>query len=62
LIGYACRLAVTQFGENACVTLIPKTKLREHYINKYGMAAAGNSLFLADESLLLIISEYHLSI
>ena len=60
LIAYACRLAVSQFGEKACVSLVPKTKLRQYYINEYGMLTAGNSLYLADEPLLQILSKYHL--
>src|SRR6218665_2170019 len=44
LIAWACREAVKRFGENACVSLVPKTKLIEHYKRQYGMMEAGKSL------------------
>lgn len=58
LIAWACREAVRRFGENACVSLVPKTKLIKHYMDKYGMRKAGQSLFLSDEQLLILINEY----
>ena len=58
LIAWACREAVKRFGEDACVSLIPKTKLIKHYIREYGMMEAGQSLFLSDEPLLIILEKY----
>lgn len=60
LIAWACREAVKRFGEDACVSLIPKTKLVKHYIKEYGMMKAGQSLFLSDEPLLNMLEEYKL--
>ncbi len=60
LIAWACREAVKQFGEDACVSLIPKTKLVKHYMREYGMIEAGQSLFLSDEPLLMILEKYKL--
>lgn len=60
LIAWACREAVKQFGEDACVSLIPKTKLAKHYMKEYGMMEAGESLFLSDEPLLIILEKYKL--
>ena len=37
LISFACRVAVTRYGEFACVSLLPKTELKHHYMRKYGM-------------------------
>jgi hypothetical protein len=58
LIAWACREAVKQFGEDACVSLISKTKLVKYYMKEYGMIKAGQSLFLSDEPLLIILEKY----
>jgi hypothetical protein len=60
LIAWACREAVKRFGENACVSLIPKTRLKNHYKKQYGMQEAGISLFLSDEALLQILKKFKL--
>jgi hypothetical protein len=60
LIAWSGREAVKRFGDNACVSLIPKTKLVKHYIKEYGMIEAGQSLFLSDEPLLIILEKYKL--
>jgi hypothetical protein len=46
LMVFACREAVKLYAENACVSLIPKTELKIHYIQKYGMIDAGRQVFL----------------
>lgn len=58
LIAYACRLAVKKYGSNACVSLVPKTRLKNHYIMKYGMLDAGWQLFLEGRALNNIILKY----
>ncbi len=58
LIAYACRIANKQYAEMACVSLIPKTILKEHYIRKYKMADAGWQLFLEGKRLNDIILKY----
>lgn len=58
LIAYACRVAVRQYGSDACVSLKPKTKLKQHYIRKYGMLDAGLQLFLEGKVLNDIIFKY----
>ena len=58
LIAYACRNAVKYFGKQACVSLVPKTDLRQHYMKKYGMQDAGWQIFLEGLSLLKILNEY----
>jgi hypothetical protein len=46
LIAYACGEAVKNFGELACVSLVPKTLLKKHYMLKYGMLDGGRQVFL----------------
>lgn len=58
LIAYACREAIRLFGEDACVSLFPKTELREHYIKKYGMLDAGWQLFLEIDSMFKVLHKY----
>ncbi|MBV7532343.1 hypothetical protein [Chitinophaga sp. sic0106] len=58
LIAFACQLAVEKFGYHACVSLVPKTELAVHYIEKYGMKNAGWQLYLDGERLGELINEY----
>lgn len=58
LIAHVCREAVKLYGENACVSLVPKTLLREHYINEYGMKPAGQSLCLIGPDLINMILKH----
>jgi hypothetical protein len=60
LIAWACREAVKRFGGDACVSLVPKTRLKNHYKKQYGMLEAGISLFLSDEALLQILKRFKL--
>ena len=60
LIAWACREAVKRFGEDACISLVPKTILKSHYKKAYGMLDAGISLFLSDEALLKILKRFKL--
>lgn len=60
LIAWAGREAVKKFGKDACISLIPKTKLVKQYMKEYGMTEAGKSLFLSDEPLLQILEKYKL--
>lgn len=58
LICFACKFSLKQYGEFACVSLIPKTELAEHYMKKYNMLQAGVSLFLDGPELLDLINFY----
>ena len=58
LIAYACREAVKKYGALACVSLVPKTKLKSSYVEKYGMMDAGKQLFLEAKPLIEIILKY----
>jgi hypothetical protein len=58
LIAFACKEALLKFKDFPCVSLIPKTELKQHYINKYHMIDAGWQLYLEDIPLFNIIKEY----
>jgi hypothetical protein len=58
LIAFAAGRAIMKYGGNAVVSLVPKTLLYDHYINKYHFAPAGKSLFIGGISLSKIITEY----
>ena len=58
LIAFSCIQSLKLYGEWACVSLVPKTKLVDHYINKYSMLQAGKSLFLDGDQLIDIIKKY----
>lgn len=58
LIAYACREAVKLYGEDACVSLHPKTELKKHYMNKYGMSDASLQAFLEGTNLLRLLEKY----
>ncbi len=58
LIAFACKFSLRLYGELACVSLIPKTDLVPHYINKYNMYQAGISLCLDGIELINLINTY----
>lgn len=58
LIAYACRKTVKLYAINGCVSLIPKTELKAHYMKTYGMLDAGRQLFLEGRSLLNLLNQY----
>jgi hypothetical protein len=58
LIAYACREARLHYTIAACVSLIPKTGIKNHYMEKYGMLNAGWQLFLEGKSLDQMILNY----
>lgn len=59
LIAYACRESVKLYAENACVSLIPKTDLKQHYINEYGMIDdGGQHLYLEGMTLYQLLNNF----
>lgn len=58
LIAYAGREAVKKFGNYPALSLVPKTELRQYYIEKYQMTDAGWQLYLEGVQLFNIINEY----
>ncbi len=58
LIAFAGRIAISRYSWRACVSLVPKTVLRAHYIAEYGMEDCGYQLFLESKSLYALINRY----
>jgi hypothetical protein len=57
LIAFACELSFKK-GYEGFVSLIPKTALIDHYINKYGFRQFGRQLALEGRSAGLLIIKY----
>ena len=60
LIAFACREALVKYGDLACVSLLPKTELKEHYMKKYGMLDGGRQVYLEGIELIELIKKYPL--
>jgi len=58
MIAFTGSEAMRKFKSFPALSLMPKTELRQHYINKYGMIDAGWQLYLEDTPLLQVIKEY----
>lgn len=58
MIAFACRLSFKKYLKNACVSLVPKTALFNHYKQKYYMIWSGRQLFLENDSLDKLVNEY----
>lgn len=58
LIAYAGRISIAKYGASACISLIPKTELKKHYIEEYGMIDAGYQVFLELGPLRKLIEKY----
>jgi hypothetical protein len=58
LFAFACRLALKEYGQMGAISLIPKTVLGRHYMDKYGFEQAGKHLFVAGKELLHLLNEY----
>ena len=58
LIAFTCRLAASEYGSEACVSLVPKTELIRHYMQKYHMEHGGWQLYLEGNNLIKIFKEY----
>jgi hypothetical protein len=58
LIAFACNRAAEKYEDDACVSLVPKTNLVKHYMNKYHMVHKGRQLCLEDETLNYILEKY----
>lgn len=59
LITFACMESLKRFRATACVSLIPKTKLIGHYIEKYGFKDAKTNLYLEGEAMLKLVKQYN---
>ena len=57
LIGFACGEALARYGDVACVSLVPKTVLKKHYISRYNMMDAGKQIFLEGKPLFDLVKK-----
>jgi hypothetical protein len=60
LIAFACRDAINRYGSNGCVSLYPKTALRQHYIDKYGFIDSGYHLYIEAMPMFQMIKKFEL--
>jgi hypothetical protein len=58
LITYAAKEALRKYNRLACISLTPKTEIRQHYITKYGMKTAGQQVYAEYEVLGELIKLY----
>ncbi|HLF65619.1 MAG TPA: hypothetical protein VI603_17785 [Saprospiraceae bacterium] len=58
LIAYVAKIAVTDFGALACVSLRPKSSIAQHYIDKYNMNVTGMTLSLEVPEIVNLINKY----
>lgn len=58
LIAFACREALKFYGDHGVVSLLPKTRLKLHYMKKYGMLEAGPQLFLDSPLIQELLKKY----
>ena len=58
LIAFAARLSIRMYSISPCISLIPKTELREHYKKTYYMKEAGRSVFTDGIDLVKLSVEY----
>jgi hypothetical protein len=60
LLAFAGNEALNLYDQFPCISLIPKSKLKQNYMDKYGMLDGGISLYLEDNPLMDLIEKYHL--
>lgn len=59
LIAFACMEALKNYIKYPCVSLIPKTGLKDHYKMKYNMLDGGWQLYLEGLHLAKMIKDYY---
>lgn len=58
LIAHAAKIAVREYGADACISLVPKTSIVQHYIDKYNMQKTGKTLSMVVPELLDLLMNY----
>ncbi|GAA3967998.1 hypothetical protein [Mucilaginibacter dorajii] len=58
LLAFAAREALGLYEKNPCISLLPKTNLKQKYIDKYQMIDGGRQLYLEDNPLMDLIERY----
>lgn len=59
LLAFAGNVAISLYGYEAAISLIPKTELVSHYVTKYRFQPAGRSLFMDGKELIDLINQYY---
>jgi len=58
LITHTAKIAIKEYAELACVSLKPKSKIAQHYIDRYGMNITGTTLSIELNEILNLIESY----
>lgn len=58
LLTFVSKQAMKEYAEMSCVSLIPKSKIARHYIEKYGMRSTGMTLSLELVEILNLLTIY----
>lgn len=58
LLTYIAKLAIKDYAELACVSLKPKGKVAQHYIDKYSMNITGATLSLELKNIFGLLNTY----
>lgn len=58
LLTFISKLAIIDYGELACISLRPKSKIKQHYIEKYKMTSSGKLLSLVVPEIIDLINLY----
>lgn len=58
LLTFVSKLAMKENAEMSCVSLIPKSKISDHYVKKYGMRTTGMTLSLELLEILNLLTIY----
>ena len=58
LITHVSKIALKEYAELACVSLKPKSKIAQHYIDKYDMNITGQTLSIELPEILNLIKKY----
>lgn len=58
LITHVSKIALREYAELACVSLKPKSRIAQHYIEKYGMNITGYTLSIELPGILNLIKKY----
>jgi len=58
LLTFISKIAIKEYAELACVSLRPKSKITQHYIDKYGMNATGVTLSVELKEIIKLIESY----
>ena len=58
LFAYAGHMALDRYGVSAAISLKPKTRLGQHYMDEYGFEQAGINLFMEGKNLRNLLKYY----